>query len=95
VIFAPSGLQGNEQRSPRLLLSDVVRVREALLTSRIAVEHLRIAAPSDSRATANYAARVVDNSRLLAGGDASLHLNLLGSHVKWLRSLPTGSGELR
>jgi hypothetical protein len=93
--FAPSGLQGNEQEAPRLLLSDADRVREALLASRIAVEHIRIAAPSDSRVTANYAARVVDNSRRLAGGDAGLHLNLLAGHVMWLRSLPAGVGELR
>jgi hypothetical protein len=92
---APVVKQGNDQKSPRLVLSDVDRVREALLASRIAVEHIRVVAPSDSRATASYAAQVVDNSRRLAGGDASLHLNLLGSHVKWLHSLPTGVGELR
>jgi hypothetical protein len=80
---------------PRLLLSDVDRTREALLAARVAVEHIRVAAPSDSRATANYAARVVDNSRALAAGDGRLHLNLLAGHVTWLRSLPAGVGELR
>jgi hypothetical protein len=93
--FATSGMQGNDEKSGRLVLSDADRVREALLASRIAVEHIRIAAQSDSRATANYAARAVDNSRRLAGGDAGLHLNLLAGHVTWLRSLPAGVGELR
>ena len=93
--FASVGEQGNDRKSARLVLTDEDRVREALLASRIAVEHIRIAAPSDSRATANYAARVVDNSRRLAGGDASLHLRLLVSHRDWLRTLPVGSDELR
>src|SRR5687768_842973 len=93
--FAPKLGEENDQKSARLLLSDVDRTREALLASRIAVEHIRIVAPPNPSVTAAYAVQVVDNSRLLAGGDASLHLNLLGSHVKWLRSLPTGSGELR
>jgi hypothetical protein len=87
---APVDKQANNEKSARLVLSDVQRVREALLASRIAVEHIR--APSDSRATASYAARVVDNSRRLAGDDARLHLSLLAGHVAWLRGLTSGGG---
>ena len=61
--FTSVGEQGNDEKSPSLLLPDTERVREALLASRIAVEHIRVVAPSDSRATASYAAQVVDNSR--------------------------------
>jgi hypothetical protein len=89
---APVDKQANNEKSARLVLSDVQRVREALLASRIAVEHIRVAAPSDSKATASYAARVVDNSRRLAGDDARLHLSLLAGHVTWLRGLPSGGG---
>jgi hypothetical protein len=80
--------------SPRLLLSDAECTREALLASRIAVEHARVVGPVDSRRTAAYAATVVDNSRRLAGCDASLHLRLLREHVVWLHGLPSGGGEL-
>src|SRR5688572_8395695 len=59
--FTSVGEQGNDEKSPSLLLSDTERVREALLASRIAVEHIRVVAPSDSRATASYAAQVVVN----------------------------------
>jgi hypothetical protein len=93
--FTPMLGVGNDRKSARLLLSDADRTREALLASRIAVEHIRVVQPSDSRVTAKYAATVIDNSRLLAGGNPRLHLSLLGSHVKWLKSLPTGFGELR
>jgi len=90
--LAPSGLQGNDEKSARLVLSDVDRTREAILAARIAVEHARVVGAVDSRATARYAAQVVDNSRRLAGGDASLHLRLLREHTAWLRSLPTEGG---
>jgi hypothetical protein len=92
--FAPSGLQGNEQKSAGLVLSPAEATREALLSAAICVEHARIAGPFDSRVTARYASQVVDNSRRLAGS-AGLHLNLLAGHVMWLRSLPAGVGELR
>jgi hypothetical protein len=36
--FAMSGMQGNDEKSGRLVLSDADRVREALLASRIAVD---------------------------------------------------------
>ena len=67
---APVTKQENDQKSARLLLSDSDRTRDALLASRIAVEHIRIVAPPNPSVTAAYAAQVVDNSRLLAGGDA-------------------------
>jgi hypothetical protein len=85
----------DEQEPPGLVLSPAERTREALLAAGIAVEHARVVGPVDSRVTAGYAARTVDNSRLLCGGDAALHLNLLHSHVVWLRGLPAGCGELR
>src|SRR5688500_1232188 len=81
--FAPSGLQGNDEKSPGLVLSDAERTREALLASAIAVEFIRVMAlsdsehPSDSRVAARYTSRVVDNSRALCGGNSRLHLNLL------------------
>jgi hypothetical protein len=79
----------------RLVLSGAERTREALLSARIAVEHVRVVEPSDSRTTARYASQVVDNSRRLAGADAGLHLSLLAGHVAWLSSLPAGLGGLR
>jgi hypothetical protein len=79
-------------KAPGLVLSGAERTREALLASAIAVEHVRVVAPADSRTTAAYAARTVDNSRLLCGGDAQLHLTLLAGHRTWLRSLPSGGG---
>ena len=88
---APVTRQGNDEKSPRLLLSDANRTREAMLAARIAVEHARVVGPVDSRATARYAAQVVDNSRRLAG-DASVHMRLLRQHAAWLHSLPTEGG---
>ena len=77
-----------------LVLSGAERTREALLASAIAVEFIRVVAPSESRIAARYTSRVVDNSRAFAAGDAALHLSLLRGHVVWLRGLPTGCGEL-
>jgi hypothetical protein len=91
-VFASELEQGNAQKSARLVLSDAERTREALLASRIALEHARVVGPIDAPATAKYASEVVDRSRLLAGSDARLHLQLLREHVAWLHSLPTGGG---
>jgi hypothetical protein len=88
----PAGVFGG---SPSLVLSGAERTREALLAAWIAVEHARVVGPVDSRVTARYASRVVDNSRALCGGNSRLHLSLLASHRDWMRSLPTGCGELR
>src|SRR5688500_9141628 len=92
---APVTKQGNDQKSPRLLLSDADRTREAMLAARIAVEHARVVGPVDSRATGKYASEVVGRSRLFAGSDVRLHMRLLREHVAWLRGLPTWIGELR
>lgn len=75
---------------PRRLLSDSQWRTEHILAAWIAVEHIRIAAPADSRVTARYVSQVVDNSRLLAGSNARLHLNLLRSQLRWLKSLRPG-----
>jgi hypothetical protein len=85
----------NDRKSPRLVLSDEQHRREAVLAYGIAVEHIRVAAPPDSRTTARYCEMVRANSAALAGGDARLHLRLLHGQLKWLRSLPAGCGELR
>lgn len=90
--FSSVSEQGNDRKSASLVLSPAEHTREALMASSIAVEYIRVATPADSRVTAKYAATVVDNSRLLAGGNPRLHLNLLRGHVAWLRSLPTGLG---
>jgi hypothetical protein len=82
----------SEGTAPHLVLSGAERTREALLAASISLEHARVYGPVDSRVAAGYAARTVDNSRALCGGDARLHLNLLASHVVWLRSLPAGFG---
>ena len=74
--FTAQLAERNEQKSPGLVLSGAERTREALLAAWIAVEHARVVGPVDSRTTARYAARVVDNSRRLAAGDAVLHLSL-------------------
>jgi len=79
---------------PRLVLTDDQRHMEAVLAAGIAVEFIRVAAPSDSRVTARYAASAVDNSRLLCAGSPRLHLSLLRGQLKWLRSLEPGSSEL-
>jgi hypothetical protein len=79
-----------EGTAPRLLLSDEQQHREAVLAYALALEHIRVASPSDSRATARYCASVVDNSRVLAGCDARLHLRLLKAHLRWLRGLKPG-----
>jgi hypothetical protein len=92
--FPPRGNQGNEQKSPRLTLSDQQWRSEHLLAAAVALEFVRITAPSDSHTTAAYAAATVDNSRTLAAGNARLHFSLLRGQLKWLRSLPAGSGEL-
>jgi hypothetical protein len=94
-----TGLPGGV--APHLVLTGAERTREALLASAIAVEFIRVVAlsesehPADSRVAARYTSRVVDNSRALAGGNARLHLSLLVSHRDWLRTLPSGCGELR
>jgi hypothetical protein len=94
----PAGVFGG---SPSLVLSGAERTREALLASAIAVEFIRVMAlsdsahPSDSRVAARYTSQVVDNSRALCGGNSRLHLSLLVSHRDWMRTLPSGSGELR
>jgi hypothetical protein len=99
--FTPELAEGNDGKSPGLVLTGVERTREALLASAIAAEFIRVmapsvsAAPSDSRVAACYVSQVVDNSRVLCGGNPRLHLNLLVSHRDWMRSLPTASGELR
>ena len=89
---APVDKQANNEKSARLVLSDVQRTHESLWAARIALEYGRVVGPIDARATATYASGVVDRSRLLAGSDARLHLRLLREHVAWLRGLPTGGG---
>ena len=90
--FTSVGEQGNDQKSARLVLTDVQRTHESLWAARIALEHGRVVGPIDARATATYASGVVDRSRLLAGSDARLHLRLLREHVAWLRGLTSGGG---
>jgi hypothetical protein len=87
--------QGNDEKSPCLVLSGPEQTREALTAAAISLEYGRIRGPGDARRAARYAASVTDNSRRLAGGDAALHLRLLVSHRDWLRTLPVGSDELR
>jgi hypothetical protein len=90
---ASEGLLGAAEGAvPHLVLSPAERTREALWAASISLEHARVHGPVDSRVTAAYASRVVDNSRRLARCDAALHLDLLRGHVVWLRSLPTGGG---
>ena len=91
---APATEQGNDEKSARLLLTDVQRTHESLWATRIALEHARVVGAVDAHATATYASGVIDRSRLLAGSDARLHLRLLREHVAWLHSLPTGGGLL-
>ena len=76
--------------APRLLLSDDQCHKEAVLAAAIAIEFIRLVAPADPRTTAKYAATTVDNSRLLAGGNSKLHLNLLRGQLRWLRGLKPG-----
>jgi hypothetical protein len=80
---------------PGLVLSGAERTQEALTAAAISLEYGRIVGAVDARLAAKYASRVVDNSRVLCGGNPRLHLNLLVSHRDWMRGLPTGSGELR
>jgi hypothetical protein len=77
--------------APRLLLSDEQHRRECVLAAAIAIEFIRVVAPSDSRTTARYAATTVDNSRALCAGSPRLHLSLLRRQLKWLRGLPVGA----
>jgi hypothetical protein len=65
--FDASVLGPAEGTAPRLLLSDDAAHREAVLAYALALEHIRVASPSDLRVTARYCASVVDDSRLLAG----------------------------
>jgi hypothetical protein len=88
--FAPPGLQRNKQKSARLLLTDEQWRLEHLLAAAVALEFIRVVAPSDPRTTAKYAATTVDNSRLLAVGNPKLHLSLLRGQLKWLRGLKHG-----
>jgi hypothetical protein len=100
--LSPSPFEGlPEGVAPPLVLSGAERTREALLASAIAVEFIRVVAlsdsahPSDSRVAARYTSQVVDNSRALCGGNSRLHLSLLVSHRDWMRTLPSGCGQLR
>jgi hypothetical protein len=77
--------------APRMLLSDSQWRAEHVLAAWIAVEHARLTGAADSRTTTGYVNQVVDNSRLLSGGNPRLHLNLLRSQVHWLRGLPVGA----
>jgi hypothetical protein len=77
---------------PPLLLSGPQRTQEALTAAAVSLEYGRIVGAGDARRAARYAARVVDNSRALSGGDSRLHLSLLVSHRDWLRTLPSGGG---
>jgi hypothetical protein len=79
-----------EGTAPHLLLSDEQCHKEAVLAAAIALEFIRLVAPTDPRTTARYAATTVDNSRLLAGGNSKLHLNLLRGQLRWLRGLKPG-----
>jgi hypothetical protein len=86
----PVGGGGFGQKSPRLVFTDQQYQRECVLAYAMAVEHIRVAEPADAGVTTRYVNQVVDNSRLLSGGNARLHLNLLRSQVRWLKSLKLG-----
>jgi hypothetical protein len=79
-----------DARSSTLVLSDDQRQLEAMIAAALAVEHARLVPLGDARAAAGYAAMVVDNSRVLAAGNARVHLNLLRSQLRWARSLKPG-----
>jgi hypothetical protein len=79
-----------EADPPRLLLSDSQWRTEHILAAWISVEHARLSDAADSRATARYAADVVDRSRLLSGTNPRLHLNLLRGQLRWLKGLKPG-----
>jgi hypothetical protein len=64
---ASEGLLGAAEGAvPHLVLSPAERTREALWAASISLEHARVHGPVDSRVTAAYASRMVDNSRRLA-----------------------------
>jgi hypothetical protein len=72
------------QRALRLpLLSEDQRRTEAQLGAAIAIEHARIACPTDARETAAYANTVLDNCRALASDDLRGYLPLVRKHLMW------------
>jgi hypothetical protein len=73
------------------LLSELQHRNEALLAAAIAIEHVGIVDPMDSRMTAAYAAAVLDNCRALAADDLRRYLLAVRRHLFWLHSLPSGS----
>jgi hypothetical protein len=91
---APTGNKDSAPKSTCLVLTADQAQLEALYASAVSLEYIRVRRPVDSRCAAAYAAQVVDNSRLLAGGDPRLHLNLMRSQIRWLRSLRVGSSQL-
>jgi hypothetical protein len=65
---APVNEQGNDAKSPRLVLTDGQWRTEATLLAWLAVEHVRVVEPADSRVTTGYVNGVADNARALAVG---------------------------
>jgi hypothetical protein len=72
-------------------LSEVQRRTEALLAAAIAIEHVRIVGPEDSRLTAAYTAAVLENCRAQAADDLRRYLPAVRRDLLWLRSLASGS----
>ena len=93
----PTDGQGFERKSTRLGAMVEARERqlEAMLAASFAIEYARLVPLADGRAAARYSSTVVDNSRLLSGGNPQRHASLLRHQLRWLRSLPIGSPELR
>jgi hypothetical protein len=90
-----TGKQEKDRKSPVLELTDYQRQTEHLLSAAICLEFVRIATPPNPSVTAAYANQVVGNSRLLSAGNPGAHMALLRHMVRWLRSVPVGSSELR
>jgi hypothetical protein len=74
----------------RLVLTDRQWRSEAVLGYCIALEHIRVAQPSDPRTTAMYCAQTLDNCRVGAV-DVRAYFSAVVRHIKWLRSLPAGA----
>jgi hypothetical protein len=88
------------QKSPLLELNEAQRRQEHLYAAALAGEFGRIKFGrvyplASARIASRYASTVVDNSRALAAGNPRVHMGLLRGQLRWLRSLPMGSGELR
>lgn len=73
------------------VLSEEERRVEAELAAAIAIEHVRIVEPVDSRVTAAYANAVLDNRRAMSADVLRRYLTLVRKYLMWLWSLPAGS----